>query len=388
MAGDKGLHMTKSRMFLLILFKSLKIRRNRVAITFFSIMIGAAIITALASVYFDISVKMSRELRAYGANFFIGPSVSSGNRIADSQMIEEAIRMVPSGKLIGASPYIYGVVRLDLGDAVLAGVDFAGLRRLSPYWQVEGKWIAVDFDENSCMIGKTLAKNMELKVGDAVNVIRNETGFQRSLTVKGIAETGQAEDEQIFVNVSLAGKILGQEGKVNHAMLSIVTEGTDIDGLVARMEGRFPGLDAKPLRKVSYSDGRILEKIKGLMAIIALIILTVTTLCVMTTLMAIVSERTREIGLMKAIGANDRNIVLQFLAETLTIGLAGVAAGLVVGFILAQILGQAVFGSFISFRMLVLPVTLIPSVIASLLAAALPVRMAVRVVPAQVLKED
>ena len=388
MAGDKGLHMTKSRMFLLILFKSLKIRRNRVAITFFSIMIGAAIITALASVYFDISAKMSRELRAYGANFFIGPAVSSGSRIADSQMIEEAIRMVPSVKLIGTSPYIYGVVRLDLGNAVLAGVDFAGLKRLSPYWQVEGKWIAVDFDENSCMIGKTLAKNMELKVGDAVNVIRNETGFQRSLTVKGIAETGQAEDEQIFVNVSLAGKILGQEGKVNHAMLSIVTEGTDIDGLVARMEGRFPGLDAKPLRKVSYSDGRILEKIKGLMAIIALIILTVTTLCVMTTLMAIVSERTREIGLMKAIGANDRNIVLQFLAETLTIGLAGVAAGLVVGFILAQILGQAVFGSFISFRMLVLPVTLIPSVIASLLAAALPVRMAVRVVPAQVLKEE
>lgn len=388
MAGDKGSHMTKSRMFLLILFKSLKIRRNRVAITFFSIMIGAAIITALASVYFDISAKMSRELRAYGANFFIGPSVSSGNRIAASQMIEEAIRMAPADKLIGASPYIYGVVRLDLGNAVLAGVDFAGLRRLSPYWQVEGKWIAVDFDENSFMIGKTLAKNMELKVGDTVNVIRNETGFQRSLTVKGIVETGQAEDEQIFVNISLAGKILGLEGKINHAMLSIVTEGTDIDGLATRMEGRFPGLDAKPLRKVSYSDGKILEKIKGLMAIIALIILTVTTLCVMTTLIAIVSERTREIGLMKAIGADDRSIVLQFLAETLTIGLAGVAAGLVVGFILAQLLGQAVFGSFISFRMIVLPVTLFPSATASLLAAAIPVRMAVRVVPAQVLKEE
>ena len=388
MAGDKRSNMMKSRMFLLILLKSLKIRRNRVAITFFSIMIGAAIMSALASVYFDISVKMSRELRAYGANFFIGPKVASGNRIADSQMIEEAIRMAPADKLIGASPYIYGVVRLDLGNAILAGVDFAGLRRLSPYWQVEGKWIAVDFDENSCMIGKTLAKNMELKVGDAVNVIRNETGFQRKLTVKGIVETGQAEDEQIFVNISLAGKILGLEGKINHALLSIVTEGTDIDGLATRMEGRFPGLDAKPLRKVSYSDGRILEKIKGLLAIIALIILTVTTLCVMTTLIAIVAERTREIGLMKAIGADDQDIVLQFLAETMTIGLAGMAAGLVVGFILAQLLGQAVFGSFISFRMIVLPVTLIPSVAASLMAAALPVRMAVRVAPAQVLKEE
>ncbi len=388
MARDKVLKTPRARMFLRILFKSLKVRKNRVFITFFSIMIGAAIITALSSVYLDISAKMSRELRAYGANFFIGPAVSSGSRTIDSQLIEEALRMVPPEKLIGASPYIYGVVRLDLGSAVMAGVDFSGLRRLATYWQVEGKWIAVDFDEDSCMIGKTLAKNMELKVGDSVNVINNETGFQKKLTIKGIAETGQSEDEQIFVNLSLAGKVLGLEGKANHAMLSIVTEGTDIDGLAAKMESRFSGIDAKPIRKVTYSEGRILEKIKGLMAIIALIILTVTTLCVMTTLIAIISERTREIGLMKALGADDRSIVLQFLSETLIIGLAGVAAGLVAGFILAQILGQAVFGSSISFRLSVLPMTLIPSVIASLLAAAIPVRMAVGVVPAQVLKEE
>jgi len=388
MAGDKHSEITKGMMFSLILFKSLKVRKNRVFITFFSIMTGASIITALSSIYFDISAKMSRELRAYGANLFIGPAASSGSRTVDARTIEEAVKMVPPDKLTGASPYVYGVARLDLGSAVMAGVDFAGLRRLSPYWQVEGKWVTVDFDEDSCMIGKTLAKNMELKVGDTVNVIGSETGFQKSLTVKGIAETGQAEDEQIFVNLSLAEKILGMEGKVNHAMLSIVTEGTDIDLLAKRMAGAFPGTDAKPIRKVSSSEGKILDKIKGLMAIIAVIILTVTTLCVMTTLITVVSERTREIGLMKAIGADDREIVLQFLSETLIIGVAGVAAGLAAGFVLAQVLGQAVFGSSISFRLIVLPMTLVPSVAASLLAAALPVRMAVRVVPAQVLKED
>ncbi|MDO8722865.1 MAG: ABC transporter permease [Syntrophales bacterium] len=380
--------MTKNAMFIRIVLKSLQVRKNRVFITFFSIMTGAAIIMALSSVYFDISAKMSRELRAYGANFFIGPAPSSGSRTIDVRIIEEAVKMVPPGKLTGASPYVYGVVRLDLGNAVLAGVDFAGLRRLSPYWQVEGKWLTVDFDEDSCMIGKTLAKNMELKVGDRVNVIRSESGFQKGLTVKGIAETGLAEDGQIFVNLTLAEKILGMEGKANHAMLSIVTEGTDIEALAGRMAGAFPGIDAKPIRKFSHSEGKILHKIKGLMAIIAVIILTVTTLCVMTTLIAVVSERTREIGLMKAIGADDREIVLQFLAETLITGVAGVAAGLVAGFILAQALGQAVFGSSISFRLIVLPMTLVPSVAAALLAAALPVRMAVRVAPAQVLKED
>lgn len=379
---------SQTGMFLRILFKSLKVRRNRVAITFCSVAIGASIITALACVYFDISAKMSRELRTYGANFFIGPKAASGERSMGSQTGQAALQVIPPDKLIGASPYLYGLVRLDLGNAVLAGVDFPGLRRLSPYWQVEGEWISVSFDEDSCMVGKHLAKTMELKVGDSVNVMHAENGFQKRLTVKGVAETGQAEDDQIFVNLSLAGKVLGVPGEVNHIMASVVTQGTDIDTLSAQLEREFPNLDAKPIRKVSYSDGKILDRIKGLMAIVAVIILSVTTLCVMTTLIAVVSERTREIGLMKAIGADDRGVVLQFLCEIMIIGMAGVAAGLGLGFLLAQVLGQAVFGSAITFRPVVLPVALIPSLLAALAAAALPVRMALGIVPARVLKDE
>lgn len=388
MAGDKPQAMTNRQMFARMLVMSLTVRRSRVSIAFFSIMIGAAVIAALSSVYFDISTKMSRELRAYGANFFIGPKDSSASRAMPAREIEAALALAPADKLIGASPYLYGVVRLDLGDAVIVGVDFAGLRRLSPYWQIDGKWIAVDFDDHSCMVGKTLAKKMELKVEDSVTVLKNETGFQRKLKIKGIAETGQAEDEQIFVNLALAGQILGQEGRVNHAMASIVAQGVDIDALAARIRSRLPQLDARPIRKISYSEGRILDKIKGLMALIAFIVLTVTTLCVMTTLIAIIAERTREIGLMKAIGADDRGIALHFLSETLLIALAAIAAGLALGFVLAQFLGQAVFGSAISLRAAVLPVTILLSLLASLIAAALPVRMAVRIVPAQVLKEE
>ena len=170
-------------------------------------------------------------------------------------------------------------------------------------------------------------------------------------------------------------------------MASSVAEGVDIDALAARIRARLPGLDARPIRKISYSEGRILEKIKGLMALIALIVLTVTTLCVMTTLIAIVAERTREIGLMKALGADNRGIAVQFLSEALLIALAGIAAGLALGFVLAQFLGHAVFGSAIAFRAAVLPVTMVLSLLASLIAVALPLKMAVRIVPAQVLKE-
>lgn len=388
MGGDRSGAVTNRRMFARVVWRSLRVRWGRVSIAFFSVMLGAAVITALASVYFDISAKMSRELRAYGANVFIGPRVGSAGPAASARDFEEALSLLAADKLVGASPYLYGVARLDLGNAVVAGVDFAGLRRLSPYWQVDGRWIAVDFDDRSCMVGKTLAKKMELKVGDGVTVMKNETGFQGKLTVKGIVETGQSEDEQIFVTLELAGRILGRPGGADHAMASLVAEGVDIDALAARVRARLPGLEARPIRKISYSEGRILGKIEGLMALIALFVLAVTSLCVMTTLIAIVAERTREIGLMKALGADDRGIVLQFLTETLLIALAGVAAGLALGFGLAQVLGHAVFGSAIALRPAVPPVTAALSLAASLVAAALPVRMAVRIAPAQVLKED
>ncbi|MBI2387811.1 MAG: ABC transporter permease [Elusimicrobia bacterium] len=388
MGGDKTGVMTNRRMFVRILAASLKERRSRVSIAFFSIMIGASVITALSCVHFDVSAKMSRELRAYGANVFIGPKDPSVARVLDARVVAEALSLLPAKNMVGASPYLYGVVRLDLGSAVLAGVDFSGLRRLSPYWQVDGRWIVVDFDDRSCMIGRALAKRMELKAGDSVTVTKNETGFHRKLRIKGVVETGQAEDERIFVNLALAGRILGQPGKVNHAMASVVSEGADIGAAAAGIGARFPGLEARPIRRISYSEGKILDKIKGLMVLIALIVLMVTTLCVMTTLIAIVAERTREIGLMKAIGADDRGVAVQFLSEALVIALAGIAAGLAAGFGLAQVLGQAVFGSRIAFRAEVLPVTIVLSLFAALIAVALPLKMAVRVVPAQVLKEE
>ncbi len=217
---------------------------------------------------------------------------------------------------------------------------------------------------------------------------KRETGFSKKLTIRGIVETGQAEDEQIFVNLSLAQKVLGQEGRINHAMLSVLSRDFDIEALAAELERELPGVSAEPLRKVSYSEGKILEKIKGLMALVAVVILAATTLCVMTTLMAMVVERTREIALHKALGAENRSIVRQFLVETGCIGLAGIAAGMAVGFVLAQVLGQAVFGASISFRPATVPLTVTVSLLAALLAAALPVRMAVRVAPATVLKGE
>jgi len=66
--------MAVSRMTGVLLMRALSVRNQRVLVVFLALMVGAAIVNALVSVYFDIDIKMSRELRTFGANFYVGPA--------------------------------------------------------------------------------------------------------------------------------------------------------------------------------------------------------------------------------------------------------------------------------------------------------------------------
>ncbi len=101
-----------------------------------------------------------------------------------------------------------------------------------------------------------------------------------------------------------------------------------------------------------------------------------------------VVERAPEIGLQKALGATHKAIVRQFLSETVLLCVAGVVRGLVFGFAFSQLLGQAVFNSWVTFRPLVAPVTIGLSLAAAVIAAVVPIRRAIAVVPARVLKGE
>ena len=388
MGGRKRTGPGRATMFARMLFKALTVRTTRVAVALVAIMVGATVVSALMNLYFDISIKMSEELRTYGANFFIGPAANKRETGIDETAYRAILQRIPRTRLVGASPYLYGLVHLDRGDAVLAGVSFEGLRKIAPYWQVTGAWIGVDFDDRSCMIGSRLAAALGVKVGDFIQINNRGSVSQTRVRVKGIIETGKAEDEQLFVSLPLAQAILGADRRTDFAMLSIVARGAEADALACELNRSFDGIEAKPIRKISDSDGQILGKIEALMALVAAVILIISTLCVNATLTAMVAERTREIGLQKALGASNRAIVAQFTAETGLIALAGVVLGMALGIGLAQLLGQAIFNTWVTFRPLVLPLTVGVSLMAALAAAVLPLRGAVAVVPARVLRGE
>ena len=373
-------------MFWRLIFRALRLRLQRVFIIFTALTVGASIVTAMAAVYFDINTKMSQELRTFGANFYIG---SADGGMMNQAELNAILQKAPDGFITAASPYLYGVARSDLEKIVLMGVNFDAMRILAPYWQITGSEINVNFDDRNSMIGKTLAERLHVKVGDSLQLSKNAVE-KHSFNIKGIVEAGDATDNMLIVNVEFAQNWLDKEGVVNNALLNVQNEqgANTVDQFAEKIMQQYPDLTARPIRKVSASEGQILEKIKGLMGLISLVILVLATLCVNTTLIAIVGERSKEFALQKALGARKLDIIFQISTEILIIAFCAIIIGLGLGYLLAQVLGITVFKSYIDMRLPVLPITILLSLLVAFVAVIIPTRRALSINVANVLKGE
>ena len=373
-------------MFWRLIFRALRLRLQRVFIIFTALTVGASIVTAMAAVYFDINTKMSQELRTFGANFYIG---SADGGIMNQAELNAILQKAPDGFITAASPYLYGVARSDLEKIVLMGVNFDAMRILAPYWQITGSAINVNFDDRNAMIGKTLAERLHVKVGDSLQLSKNAVE-KHSFNIKGIVEAGDATDNMLIVNVEFAQNWLDKEGVVNNALLNVQNEqgANTVDQFAEKIMQQYPDLTARPIRKVSASEGQILEKIKGLMGLISLVILVLASLCVNTTLIAIVGERSKEFALQKSLGAKKFDIIRQISTEILIIAFCAIIIGLGLGYLLAQVLGITVFKSYIDMRLPVLPITVVLSLLVAFVAVIIPTRRALSINVANVLKGE
>ncbi|MBF0752344.1 MULTISPECIES: FtsX-like permease family protein [unclassified Pasteurella] len=373
-----------NNMFWRLIFRALRLRVQRVMIIFTALTVGAGIVTAMAAVYFDINTKMSQELRTFGANFYIGST--KGEMISVSQ-IDDILQQAPQGLITAASPYLYGVTRSELEKIVIVGVRFEDMRVLAPYWQISGSAINVNFDDRNAMIGKTLAERLNLKIGDKLQLSKNAVE-KHQFTIKAIVEAGDATDNMLIVNLDFAQNWLEKEGLANNALLNVRNELGQVDQFAENIMQQYQDLTARPIRKVSASEGQILDKIKGLMGLISLVILVLATLCVNTTLIAIVGERAKEFALQKALGAKQSDIIKQICTEILIIAVCAILVGLIFGYLLAQILGLTVFKSYIDMRLPVFPITIMLSLLVAFIAVILPTRRALSIQTANVLKGE
>jgi len=391
-------------MFSLILRRSLGQRKARVAIAVVAVMMGASIASALLMVSLDIRDKVGYEFRSYGANILLVPesesiSISIGDvdygSVTEQSYIDE--KDLPKIKdhvwgenVLGYAPYLYSVVYVGDQVAILTGTWFDQVQKISPWWEVEGHWIDDRNDTTRTMVGTTVARILDLELGDTLDIAYNNSGnlSTSQLTVAGIVTTGGSEDNQIFVNLGLAQELTRRQGKVNTVQVSALCIQCPVDTMAATIEEQLPGVEAKTVKQVTTAEMNLLEKLEQLMLLVTALALMASALGVSTTMTSSVMERTTEMGTMKALGSPDSRIALLFLCEGLIIGILGGLLGFGVGVVFAKYLGQSVFSATIAPRLSVALAAIGLSVGVTLAASILPVRRALSIQPALVLRGE
>jgi putative ABC transport system permease protein len=143
----------------------------------------------------------------------------------------------------------------------------------------------------------------------------------------------------------------------------------------------------QPIRQVAEAEGAMLHRIQLLIVSMVVLILILTALCVLATMAALAMERRADVGLMKALGGSIARVVGLFLAEVGVLGAAGGLIGCIAGVALSHWMGERVFGTSISTRWEIFPLTIGLMVIVAM-AGALPLRLLGKVKPAVILRGE
>ncbi|HWC00420.1 MAG TPA: ABC transporter permease, partial [Bryobacteraceae bacterium] len=300
-------------MFWRFVLAAVRLRRRRLLLAFAALAVAATLATALFSVYTDIERKMRAEFRGLGANLILAPE-------GDAQSI--SLAGIAEAERLGAAaaPFLYTVVRLNGEPVVVAGVDFGHAAPLTAYWRVEGSRSA---GEGECLAGATLAAHFHLTPG-------KQAGLAGApCIIRGIVTTGGDEDARLMVPFATAGRLAGLEDRAS--LIQVRAAGERLAQVRSTLARLLPNVDVRELHAVAETEANVVLKVRAVLFLLTALILAITTLCVTSNFSALVLERSKEIGILKAIGAAERKIAALFLSESLLLGLGSTIVGYGVG---------------------------------------------------------
>ena len=192
-------------------------------------------------------------------------------------------------------------------------------------------------DGDNILIGKGLADAMNVQVGDRITLVgrsQHEQMRQRTVTIIGIFDLGMADIEKQTLYISLGEAqslydLPGQSTDVAIFLKQLGREGAVIDSI----EPSLPGYEIESFQ-ANYPDlASAINTKGGVMNVFSVIIIAIAGVGILNLLLMAVYERTREIGVLGAMGLKPGQISLLFILEGTMIGLVGVAAGIVLGLV-------------------------------------------------------
>lgn len=205
-----------------------------------------------------------------------------------------------------------------------------------------GRYLNPD-DGDLIVIGQGLAIAMEVEVGDRITMVGSSTHEQtrqRTMTVVGIYDVGvpSVEKTTIYMSLGEAQQLFGLSGQVTEVVISLKQIGQEA-GVMNAINNFSPGYEVESWETSIPDLKQTMDMKTSVMSVFGVFMLGIAAIGILNLLMMAVFERTREIGIVGALGLKPREITFLFLLEGILIGLMGAVLGAILGTLINGILG-------------------------------------------------
>lgn len=298
--------------------------RTRMVLSVIGIAIGIATIVALGMVTEGLKESLEEQLKAGGADFVVMKNTSSESasptikqeridEIAKMNGVKQAAGILTSSRMVGDSQL--GLVGINQKDLNMMGAKLTQGNNYSD-------------DKNEMILGKLAAEKMNKKVGDTITLNGEK------YTITGIFETGNKEiDTSAAMPLAKVQKMDENDGKV-HFIYVKINNNADVNAITKGVEKAYPGelTTIASLEDFQRANGG-LNMVETASMAISLLAIVIGGIGIINTMIMSVFERTREIGVLKAVGWKGKRILGMILGESIVLTFLAGIVGIVLGVI-------------------------------------------------------
>ena len=337
---------------------SLREQRFRLALNVLGILIGCAAVTGLISITQGLSVEVGSQLDLFGPNniMVIPYEIRAGQGLygqgmtwKDVQIIERVPHVKYVAPIISNRQAIY-TYRGQVYRSGVFGVDPIYFQIFKAY-EIEDGRALTSADSGAAVIGYRVSQPRDrdepiYEAGDRIKLKFNVKGEERELTFRivGVMKEvggsfGSEDDNSIMISFREAQQIFETGSKVDYVALS-VDDARYLKTVIEDIKEKFSeNIMIMDYEMVQQQVSQILGTLEAVLGGIAAISLLVAGVGIINTMTISVMERTREIGVLKAIGGKNIDVMSLFITEATLTGILGGIIGIAFGFVLGKAVG-------------------------------------------------
>jgi putative ABC transport system permease protein len=404
--------MLKIRQAIGISLGSIASSKLRSGLTTLGIVIGIAAVVANVSLGESFNVFFENEINSQGSNFIIiysqEPNLFYNNELQLIKKTPGISGVSPIKQQLGVVTYFSQIKNIDIVGVTGDYEDTANItmeigsfvREQDAFSAVIGSKVANEKFDRNISVRNSIDITLRLEGGKTVTRTFKVKGVIESLNIS-FAGGGIDRDVSIFIPVSTINQMLEEDDfSAFFAMSENLEDVEEVSDEVDRRLARNFGVssrdiddeDAKPYRIFNQADvleqtNQIADTLRNFLVAVALISLLVGSIGIMNIMLVTVTERTREIGLMKALGFSSTDILMLFLIESVILSLFGGLLGLAVGIGGAYVVTAALELPFL-YPAYVFEIGVLVAVIVGVTAGVYPANKAAKLVPVDALRHE